>query len=143
SNDNVYLGGQFRGTIDLNPGANLSVLTNGSEDSNAVYMSLDSSLDFRWGEQLDADESEVKDIAVTFIDEVETIVFGGYFEGSGDFDPEIVEFVNIQAAERTSKGGYDGFVLKTLTDGTFVDVFALGSVGDQSVDALAANGDSI
>jgi Secretion system C-terminal sorting domain len=82
--DDVYIGGQFEGTVDFNPGTNVNKLT-----SDGVYNAFIGKYD-RQGNFIHAlsinggGSSQVKNILIRTN---RTIVVSGNFSGSQDFDP--------------------------------------------------------
>ncbi len=114
---NVYAGGDFFGTVDLDPGPGTHNVT-GVGSSNLFVAKLDSSGNFVWGgpfgHSTRGDGGSVNSLAV---DSAGNVYSTGYFYGTVNFDPT----AGSGAANLTEAGtGSDIFVSKLGTDGHFV-----------------------
>ena len=108
---NVHTTGYFRGTVDFDPGANVSNLDSIGEAE--IYVSkLDSAGDFVWARQIGGTDFDGStDLAVDATGNVYTT---GYFFGTIDFDP------GAGVSNLTPVGGSDIFVSKLDSTGDFV-----------------------
>jgi len=87
----VYLGGNFTGTIDFDPGAGSYLLTSPGTLYDAFVTKLDTNGNFAWATSLGASWSaSATGIAVRANGEV--VVVGG-LNGTGDFDPTADEYL--------------------------------------------------
>ncbi len=85
---NIYVGGEFVGKMDLNPGIDTFFIRSSSGGhSNGFIVKLDGSGNFAWGGHIEAkttiSASKIKAIAVAN----DKIYTTGYFSGEDDFDP--------------------------------------------------------
>ena len=131
---NVYSTGNFEGTVDFDPGANVSNLV--SAGSADVFVSkLNSSGEFVWGKKVGGASGDYSlGIAVDGSGNVYTT---GNFSGTSDFDPSVSSSSNL-----VSVGSADIFVSKLNSSGEFVWVTRLGgSESDSSYEiALDSSG---
>ena len=121
--ENIYFGGAFEGTIDLDPGVGVSSVTsNGLFDGYVEKLDTDGS--YLWGAQIGGTSHEgVNDLAM---DESGNVYSTGYFIGTVDFDPSL-GLLNL-----TSNGARDLFVQKLDADGNLIWAKSAGSTtGDQ------------
>lgn len=108
NNSNVYITGNFKNTVDFDPGTGTFELTAiGGED---VFISkLKSNGDLDWVKQLSGSSDEYgSSISTGGLDDV---IVCGMFTGTTDFDPDSPK------EERTTLGGTDIFVMKYASDG--------------------------
>lgn len=103
SSGNVYTTGFFQGTVDFDPGTGTFNLT--SVGVNDIFISkLSSNGNFVWAKSMGGTLNEYgKDIT---IDSSKNVYTTGYFQGTGDFDPEKGIF------NMTSAGSDDIFIHK-------------------------------
>ncbi len=99
----VYLTGQFSGTVDFNPGAGVYILPSvGSYDVGVLK--LDAVGNFAWAVRIGgSDQFRGRDIAV---DPYGNVLVVGYYRGTADFNPGTGTY------PLTSAGGNDSFILK-------------------------------
>jgi hypothetical protein len=107
-NGNVYSTGIFKGTVDLDPGTTTNFKTAvGNWDT---YISkLNASGNIVWARQISGMDDEICNSMV--IDPSNNILLAGYFFGTADLDP------GAGIYPVTSKGDYDGFVIKINAQG--------------------------
>lgn len=110
SNSNLFIGGRFFGTTDLNPGVGVvSASTIGSAD--AYILKLDSSGNYLWSKNFGSTGAEtVEDVA---IDPSGNGIFVGSFGGTTDFD-FTSGVANINSISNSS---YNAFIIKLSPDG--------------------------
>ena len=128
---NLYVTGEFEGTVDFDPGPAAFELTSAG-DSDAFVAKYSSRGELIWacamgGPYYDAG----KGIAVDGSGQVYTT---GYFEDTADFDPGAGTF-NL-----TSAGWWDVFVLKLDTSGNFVWARSMGGTDDDVGNGIAVDG---
>jgi hypothetical protein len=101
--DNVYITGYFSGTVDFDPGAGTSNVTNaGAID---IFISkLDAAGNFLWAKSIGGTNDDFGH-SIT-LDGSDNVYTTGYFSGTVDFDPE------AGTSNLTSAGGVDIFILK-------------------------------
>jgi hypothetical protein len=128
---NVYTTGEFRGTVDFDPGAGVFNLTstggqNFDADPDIFVSKLDSAGNFVWARRMGAGGRDVgRSVAVDGSGNVYTT---GVFRGTVDFDPGAGVF-NLPDIS-------GGFVSKLDTAGNFVWARQLGGV----VEGVAVDG---
>lgn len=109
-NGYVYTTGQFRGTIDFDPGDETVNMIAGSDD---VFISkLDSLGKFVWAKSMGGSEGDYSNSIQVDIDG--SVYTAGQFSGTADFDPGEL------TASLLSKGLYDIFVSKLDSSGKYV-----------------------
>jgi hypothetical protein len=127
---NVYVGGDFRGTAQFGLYPDVVTLTSAG-GTDGLVACWDGQGTFQWARRLGGDADDlVKSVAVSGT----SLVAGGSFEGTAHFDP------GSYSADRTSAGASDGFVLWLDTAGGWHNVFSFGDSEEDSVNALAADG---
>lgn len=125
---NVYTVGDFRGTVDFDPGdANFLVSSNVGQPSTFISK-LDNTGNLIWAKGLvGAGSSYNHGFAIT-VDPSGNVYTTGYFSGTVDFDPGENTQQNI-----TSAGIYDIYISKLDADGNFVWVKTIGGASARSV----------
>ena len=121
ANGNVYITGQFSGTVDFDPGPAVFNMTSGKA---YFILKLDNNGVFQWATSLNASSVRFDygtDIAV---DASGNVYLTGEFQGIVDFDPGPA-VVNL-----TSNGLDDFFIQKLDVNGDFVWAKATGGVDD-------------
>ncbi len=111
-NGNVYLTGEFQGTVDFDPGTGVANLTSAGSEGSFVAR-LDSAGNFLWAGATGSPATDPygridnlsQSLAVAYDGAVYTI---GQFEGTGDFDPGTGTF-NLTG---TLASGNNGFLAK-------------------------------
>lgn len=128
ANQNLYITGNFEGTVDFDPGAGTANLT--SENfPKAFILKLDANGDFLWVKQL---EGSMYILAVSIaLDSEGNSYITGHFRGTLDADPEAGTNV------LTSFGSADFFVLKLDSDGNHVWVKQIGGLANEETVAIA------
>ena len=117
---NVYILGNFQGTVDFDPGAGTASLTSAG-GFDAFVQKIDTDGNFLWAKSFGGTSSDnAKSINVDALGNIYTT---GYFGGEVDFDP------GAGTASLTSAGGFDAFVQKMDTDGNFLWAKAIGGTG--------------
>lgn len=117
---NVYLTGNYEGTVDFNPDAGIANFTSeGNED--IFVIKLDASGNYIWtnsngGTSLDRGNS-------LLLDSIGNIYIVGSFEDTVDFDP------GSGVNEITSNGLYDIFIQKLDNSGNLIWVKSIGGIG--------------
>jgi hypothetical protein len=86
SRGNLVLGGEFNGSVDLDPGTSTSTFsTNPSSATNPFIVKLDTSGTFIWGKQINSTATmALGGLALDYLDEV---YLTGTFSYQTDFDP--------------------------------------------------------
>lgn len=120
---NVYTTGDFRGTVDFDPGPAVFTLSvsSGPGSEGCFISKLDSSGVFIWAKRLAINGTQSKSIAVDISGNVYTT---GQLFNTNDFDPSVAIF-NL-----TSAGGLDIFVCKLDVLGNFVWAKRMGDIYD-------------
>ena len=119
---NIYSTGQFNQFADFNPGVGtLNVVVNGI--SAAFVWKLNSTGAVEWAHPLDGDGTGPSYGYGLSVDSAGSVLTTGYFKGTSEFDPANV-------ARLTSAGGYDVYIWKLSTNGTYQWAGAVGSSTD-------------
>ena len=129
---NVYVTGQFQGTMDFDPSstgtANLTAVLYG----DAFVAKYDSSGNYLWAKRF-GDTSSDFGKAVD-VDSSGNVYVAGTFGGVVDFDPDPSTTTNL-----TSAGSDDVFVVKFASDGTLVWARGVGGSGYDIAEGLAVD----
>lgn len=132
---NVYVTGEFSGTVDFDPGFGVSTLTETGSNGDVFILKLDAAGDFVWvkshGNTGAAKGNVARSIKVDATGGVYTI---GSFISTVDFDPGAGVF-NL-----TSAGSSDSFISKLDNNGNFIWAKQLGSTGNDNGQSLALDG---
>ena len=116
-NGNVYIGGNFQGTVDLNPGAGSFIRESGG--SRDVFVTkLDNNGNFVWAKAMGG--TGLNELRGLTVDADGRVHIAGFFNDTANFDPDITNF------ELTSTIGEDAFVAKLNTGGALMWAKALG-----------------
>jgi len=131
---NVYTTGNFRDTVDFDPGAGVFDLISGI-NSDVFISKLDASGNFLWAKSMAEGSSRGTSIAVG---PSENLFTTGYFQGTVDFDPGAGIF-NL-----STTGNADIFISKLDASGNFIWAKSMGGTdGDYSYSiAVDASGDT-
>src|SRR6185295_16852286 len=125
---NIYVTGNFQGTVDFDPGVAVSNLTATGGDDIFISKS-DAAGNFIWAKKIGGfglDHSF--EIVVDGSGNVYTV---GDFEGTVDFDPGTGIFNLVSA------GGQDAFISKLNSSGEFVWAKRMGASDDDEILSLA------
>jgi hypothetical protein len=127
---NVYVAGEFRGTVDFDPGPGVFNMTaDGSSD--AFVYKLDPQGGLVWAKRIGG---PLTDVAYGIsLDAEWNVLLAGSFQGIADFDPEPGVF------ELGSLGLEDAFVLKLNNNGHFRWAIRMGGGGQDEARALVTS----
>jgi len=113
SSGNSYIAGQFKGTVDFDPGSgNTSFTSTGSWNPDAFLSSLNSSGGFRWARSWGGPDGFENGTGIA-IDGSGYIYVGGYFQDTVDLDP------TGGVDNHTSSGGNDISLCRFTSAGTY------------------------
>lgn len=116
----VYLGGEFKGTIDCDPGPGSYTLTSaGSYD--AFLIKLNSAGNFLWATSFGASSED--GITSLAFDAAGNVYCQGLYDLTVDFDPGVGTHFLV------SNGSIDQFILKLDASGNFLNVSSIGGIG--------------
>ncbi|UXX80835.1 Ig-like domain-containing protein [Reichenbachiella carrageenanivorans] len=129
-NSNIYLTGNFNGTVDFDPGAGVFELT--SAGSNDIYATkLTAAGELGWAVRMGGADVDIgRGIAV---DPSGKVVLTGYYQGTSDFDP------GAGVSSATSNGLYDTFIQKLSPDGVNPTVSSFSPVDGANTVSIDAN----
>ena len=118
---NVFIIGNFQGTVDFNPGISVyNLISNGGSD--IFIQKLDSNGIFLWAKKFGSTSSSEFNKNCT-LDSLSNIYITGFFSGTVDFDP------GSGISNQTSNGTEDVFIQKLDSSGNFQWVNILGGSG--------------
>ncbi len=129
---NIYITGDFTGTVDFNPGEAVYELT--SNGRNDIFiMKLDSNGNLIWVKNIGSwYEDYGQNILVT---RAGNLLITGSFIGVVDFDP------GSDTTLLTSAGSYDSFFLNLTSDGEFNWVKQIGGIAGVHISVLKTDND--
>lgn len=127
---NLYITGQFSGTISFNNGTGTTNLTSNGDEDNYI-LKLDGSGNFIWAKSFGGD---TPDYGISNIDTAGNVFTTGSFYGTVDFDP------GTGTANLTSNGYTDIFIQKLNSSGDFIWAKSFGGTNMDEGYALCLNG---
>lgn len=137
ASDNLYIGGNFDGVIDLDPSATGTTNVSTSAYDDVFILKLSSSGTFLWGKSLASYNSNNDVLNSIALDGSGNVYMAGKFAGSNvDFDPSALTYT------LSSKGLYDGYVVKLDASGNFVFAFAIGSTSQDDAMSIVTGSSS-
>jgi hypothetical protein len=116
---NIYLAGNFAGTIDLDPGAGSTTFT--SVQYNGFVVKLNTAADFVWGKTIASAES-----VIPYTVDVNTfgyVMTSGFIETNTDFDPDPVDVFELALSSGNAMGA---FISILDGNGDFVNALEFG-----------------
>ncbi|MCD4657271.1 MAG: putative Ig domain-containing protein [Planctomycetes bacterium] len=132
SNNNVYVAGAFRGTIDFDPSAGIHNKTASSANENDAYLlCLNNSGVFQWVKTIGSSGHDSAS-GVT-IDTSDNIYITGYITGTTDLDP------GSGTDNHISNGSNDCYVLKLNDSGDFVKANSWGGTESDTTSKIHIN----
>lgn len=121
SNGNVLITGQYRDTVDFDPGLSINnQISNGNTD--VFLLKLNSDGDFVWVNSYGSEEKDQSHSVC--VDSFNNVFISGTFEGSISFD---------STTEINSNGEEDVFILKTDSNGSYAWAKTFGNTGHDKV----------
>lgn len=127
---NIYLTGNFSGTVDFDPGAGTTNLTSAG-DYDIFICKLDAAGNFLWAKSIGNNNGDYS-WSIT-LDAMSNDYITGQFFGTVDFNPD------AGTSNMTSAGGYDFFILKLDATGNFVWANTLGGVNPDAAYAVSVD----
>jgi hypothetical protein len=119
--DDIWIGGGYFETLDLDPGADITSVTAPGFNQNAFLVHLDADGTFLFGGDMGGNGSDaVQDLK---LDAQGAVIAVGAFGDTGDFDP------GAGTVTLAPLGGPDSFVLKFSATGQLTYAAAFGSAG--------------
>ena len=123
SEGNVYIAGEFNGSVDFDPGPGTTVLTSSGIDAYVLKLNADG--DLIWARNFGGPQ---KDVARSVsIDASNNVILAGEFRDTADMDPGAGEH------ELISAGLIDGFILSLDGDGNFLWAKGFGGTENDNV----------
>jgi hypothetical protein len=116
-NGNILTVGNFKNTVDFDPGLGIFNLSTNNKDEVFVHK-LDSNGNFIWAEQMGGSSNDIG-FSITS-DNIGNVFTTGRFQGTADFDR------SSGAGSLTSSGSNDIFIHKLSSNGTFQWVKQIG-----------------
>lgn len=124
-NNNIWITGQFTGTVDFDPSANTANLSaTQSGDADMFVAKYDASGNYLWAGVFTGGNPDEKGYALCVNPVTGNICVTGTFSGTVDFDPSAA--VN----SKTCVGVKDAFLLVLNTSGALVSINVIGGAGD-------------
>jgi acyl carrier protein len=118
---NLYVVGQFTGSVDFDPSGDYEALTSSGIDG--FILKLDADGNYLWAKKIGGLGEDL--IQSVHISADGNIVMGGQFSGTADLDP------GIGIAEYTAAGFKDGFILVLDPFGNYVWSKVFGGEGNE------------
>lgn len=123
---NIYMIGDFFGTVDFNPGPGTNLLTSNGQ-GDVVIAKYNAAGEYQWAFNFGGTPNEYGWKVV--VDGSHLFVTGS-FSGTADFDP------SAGVENLTSAGAFDIFIGKYSLNGEYLCSFRIGSPGDDSGSAV-------
>lgn len=130
--NNIYVGGFVRGTLDLDPGAGISNYTAvGQKD---IYVSkFTPAGNFSWGFGIGSSSGE-EEVVEILVDNSNKVYITGYFRNTVDFDP------GSSTNSLTSSGSEDNYVAQYDSAGNYQWAFKIGGGSSERGTQVASDG---
>lgn len=125
---NILVTGNFRGTVDFDPGIGVVNLAS-SGYSDIFILKLDPNGNFKWAKSMGGTSYEEGKSILT--DAKSNIYTTGSFVGEVDFDP------GAGITLLTSAGNYDVFLQKLDSNGNFIWAHRMGGTSDDHASSMA------
>ncbi len=129
-NDDVYVSGRFRDSVDFDPGPNISMLV-AAGGTDIFILKLDTSGTFGWVKQVGGSGDDVAEDMTA--DHDGNILVCGQFQDTADFDPGAGTYSIISA------GSADAYVLKLDSAGNLIWAKTYGNTPGQFANSIAVN----
>jgi hypothetical protein len=123
SSGNVYVTGQFSGTVDFNPSSTATANLTAQGSNSAFVLKLTSSGAYSFSRRLGTNTNG----SAIALDPSGNILTTGFFLSAGDFDP------GAGTSTLTPKGFQDAYVSKLNTSGNFVWAKSAGATNEYVV----------
>lgn len=129
---NVYTGGLFNGTVDLDPSSSVTISATSAGGYDGYIQKLTSNGDYVWAQHMQCTQNFfIRDILVNGLNQTYVT---GEFQGTADFDP------GTNVLSITSAGNEDAFVQKLNANGGLEWVNQIGGTGQDFGQALELDG---
>jgi len=128
---NLYVAGQFSGSVDFDPSADVAILTASSIDG--FILKLDADGNYLWAKKIGGLGDDL--IQSIHVSSDGNVVMGGQFSGTADLDP------GIGIAEYTSAGLRDGFILVLDPFGNYIWSKVFGGLSTDFVTDITTDTD--
>lgn len=119
--NHIYLAGNYGGIMDIDPGTGLEQLI--PVGLSSYILKLNAAGEFQWARNLTGNDIRVQGICVG----PQGVVVGGYFTGTCEFDNEGTSY------QLTSDASQDTYVMFITENGTFINAYQIGSLGQNSL----------
>lgn len=133
NNGDIYIVGNFKGTIDLDPSSGTDNHTSAGDD-DVFVVKLDNAGTFIWGKTYGGTDYDYANSIAT--DASGNVYICGTFTGTTDLNP------SSSAASFTSNGSYDVYILKLNSSGTYQWGKTFGGTASDYVRVIAVDGSS-
>jgi gliding motility-associated-like protein len=130
NNGNVFLTGQFAGTVDFDPGPGLMVL-NSFGETDCFILKLNSNSNTLWVRQIGGSGIDAGNSLAT--DAAGNVYITGHFENTADFNPSGGGFM------LTSFGGFDIFITKLGASGNHIWTKQAGGIEQDIANSIKAD----
>jgi hypothetical protein len=121
--NNIYIYGNFRGTVDFDPGAGIYNLTSASTEMDIFITKLDQQGNFLWAKKIG--NTGVDRTSSIQFDNSNNIYLAGAFSNTVDFDP------GVGINNMTSVSNQDGFILKLDSNANFIFSKSFGGFANE------------
>ena len=132
SSGDIYLTGQFNGTVDFDPGPDTDYHT-AAPHNNAYLTRFNSDGTYVWTKVIHTTDSSTGDGVA--VDPSGNIYFTGDFEGTADFDPG--DGVDSRIASSGNENMSDIFLTKINADGSYAWTKTIGGPDDDEARSVA------
>ncbi len=119
-NDNVYLTGAFRGTMDFDPSGALANLTATGDFQDIFLAKYDASGNYLWAKSMGGTSGDYGHSVK--VDGNGNAYVTGFFQKTVDFDP------SVSTANLSAKGGADIFLAKYDVSGNYLWAKSMGGI---------------
>lgn len=137
-NNNIYMAGQFSGSVDFNPGATQKILTSTGTAFDLFFAKYDINGNYLWAKKIGTNNYST--ITKILVANSGHLYICGMFAGTVDFDPN----AGVATFSSTPADAYNAFFAKYDTDGNFIKAVCMGgSSGNVVTDMELDNANNI
>lgn len=130
ADENIYLTGFFKATVDFDPGeSTYNITSHGGWD--CFIQKLNSNGDFLWAKSMGGFSDDYGHCLSK--DAADNLYITGFFEGSVDFDPGIGNYI------LSSNGSRDIYIQKLNSDGEFIWAKSLGGTSNDHAYSISSD----
>ncbi|RXR23053.1 T9SS type A sorting domain-containing protein [Flavobacterium stagni] len=135
--DNIYIGGLFKGTMDMDPSAGQTILQSPNTSDDAFLAKYNSNGELLWAQMFASQQISVEVVYSIAFDTNNNVYCSGSFSGDIDFD-------NSSNTFNLSPVGFRSlFILKLSSNGQFIFAKTIGTIANNTENVLDIKVDNL